>query len=138
MQHKPVKDETLKNLKALQDLIREEFIKSGKRSWADATDNIWAFGPRHCGPNILLNRVKDYNRPSIWSVIESNLDCTKSYRELDNSVSSGFQLASLAGPLCEEPMQGVCFSLEEWNYFDGSVENGEAVLGNDSELAAVK
>lgn len=33
----------------------------------------------------------------------------------DNSVVSGFQLATLAGPLCEEPVMGVCFVIEEWS-----------------------
>ena len=37
-----------------------------------------------------------------------------SYRDYDNSVISGFQLATLAGPLCEEPLMGVCFAIENW------------------------
>ena len=28
---------------------------------------------------------------------------------------SGFQLASLSGPLCEEPLCGVCFIVEQWD-----------------------
>ena len=28
---------------------------------------------------------------------------------------NGFQLASLSGPICEEPMMGVGFILEEWS-----------------------
>ncbi|CAA3019425.1 Elongation factor Tu GTP-binding domain-containing 1, partial [Olea europaea subsp. europaea] len=31
-----------------------------------------------------------------------------------NSVINGFQMATLAGPLCEEPMMGVGFKLLEW------------------------
>lgn len=31
----------------------------------------------------------------------------------DNSILSGFQLATLAGPLCEEPLMGVCFIVED-------------------------
>ena len=37
-----------------------------------------------------------------------------SYRDCDNSIISGFQLATLAGPLCEEPLLGVCFVIENW------------------------
>lgn len=37
-----------------------------------------------------------------------------SYRDYDNSIVSGFQLATLAGPLCEEPLMGVCFVIENW------------------------
>ncbi len=31
---------------------------------------------------------------------------------------NGFQLASLNGPICEEPMMGVAFILEEWTLLD--------------------
>lgn len=33
---------------------------------------------------------------------------------MKNSIVSGFQLATLAGPLCEEPMRGVCFTISSW------------------------
>lgn len=36
-------------------------------------------------------------------------------REFDNSIISGFQLAALSGPMCEEPLMGVCFSVERWD-----------------------
>lgn len=36
-------------------------------------------------------------------------------RDFDNSVISGFQLATLSGPMCEEPLMGVCFSVERWD-----------------------
>jgi ribosome assembly protein 1 len=32
----------------------------------------------------------------------------------DGSVLAGFQMATQAGPLCEEPMQGVGFIVEQW------------------------
>lgn len=41
-----------------------------------------------------------------------------SNRDYDNSVVSGFQLASLAGPLCEEPLMGVCFVIEKWTLLE--------------------
>lgn len=31
-----------------------------------------------------------------------------------NSMINGFQLTTLSGPLCEEPMMGVCFILKKW------------------------
>jgi len=36
----------------------------------------------------------------------------------DNSIVNGFQLATLAGPLCEESMMGVCFVLKKWEIFE--------------------
>lgn len=32
----------------------------------------------------------------------------------ENSFVNGFQIATVAGPLCEEPMMGVCFVVEDW------------------------
>ncbi|KAM7312442.1 elongation factor-like GTPase 1 [Ixodes scapularis] len=38
----------------------------------------------------------------------------KTLADFDNSFVSGFQLATLAGPLCQEPMMGVAFVVDEW------------------------
>jgi len=48
-------------------------------------------------------------------------------RELRRSISSvevGFQVMTQAGPLCEEPMQGVCFHLEAIDIADPDVNSG--------------
>ncbi len=82
-------------------------------TWVDAVDRIWSFGPKHVGPNILLNCIPSYHRLSVWSALDS-IKCPP-LRENDNSIVSGFQLATLSGPLCEEPMWGVCFVIREWN-----------------------
>ena len=82
--------------------------------WQTATDCVWSFGPRHTGPNILLNGLKDYIRGSVWSVLESS-PVRQQLRDYDNSIVNGFQLATLAGPLCEEPLHGVCFFVKEWS-----------------------
>ena len=84
----------------------------------DAVDLIWSLGPRNTGPNVLLNMVADYTRPSLWQALELDgaSSCAKALYEFDNSIVSGFQLATLSGPLCEEPMQGVCISVKEWIY----------------------
>lgn len=123
------------------------------RKWRNAVEQIWAFGPRRYGPNILLNNVEGYQRPSIWQFL--NLEKEKSegatLRDFDNSIGSGFQLATLSGPMCEEPLMGVCFSVESWDMKipsqtvqkdsqDDSVSqqilqanNKECELGEDSE-----
>lgn len=33
---------------------------------------------------------------------------------------NGFQLATFAGPLCEEPMMGVCFVVKKWEIYEDS------------------
>jgi len=48
----------------------------------------------------------------------NNIYICSVYFRYDNSIVNGFQLATLAGPLCEEPMMGVCFVLKKWEIFE--------------------
>ncbi|XP_071776951.2 elongation factor-like GTPase 1 isoform X1 [Centroberyx gerrardi] len=91
------------------------------RKWRNAVESIWAFGPRRYGPNILLNSVEGYQRPSVWQCLVRGEKAGEAggqaaaLRDFDNSIVSGFQLAALSGPMCEEPLMGVCFSVERWD-----------------------
>lgn len=79
---------------------------------SEIVDRIWSFGPRRCGPNILVNQIEGFDR-AVWN---SEVDNPK--MEYDNSFVNGFQMAALAGPLCEEPMMGVAFFVKKWDIFD--------------------
>lgn len=86
----------------------------------DLTDLIWAFGPKKCGTNLLIN-LTDYKHQNVWNLCDGaantglNSASDRDLRiDLENSLLNGYQLATLAGPLCEEPMHGVCFLIEEW------------------------
>ncbi|XP_054244019.1 elongation factor-like GTPase 1 isoform X1 [Indicator indicator] len=83
------------------------------RKWRNAVDQIWSFGPRKCGPNILLYNFEGYKR-SVWQCLGNAEKEVSKYRDFDNSIVSGFQLATLSGPMCEEPLMGVCFTVEKW------------------------
>lgn len=83
------------------------------RKWRNAVDQIWSFGPRKCGPNILLHNFGGYKR-SVWQCLGNSVKEVGKYRDFDNSIVSGFQLATLSGPMCEEPLMGVCFTVEKW------------------------
>ncbi|XP_027427424.1 elongation factor-like GTPase 1 isoform X3 [Zalophus californianus] len=85
------------------------------RKWRNTVDQIWSFGPRKCGPNILVNKSEDF-QDSVWTgpAIKASKEASR-YRDLGNSIVSGFQLATLSGPMCEEPLMGVCFVLEKWD-----------------------
>lgn len=110
---------TLQALRELKSDLQSAFSAdppSGEFQWDEAVDLIWSFGPRNCGPNLLLNGVEGYERGSVWSSALEPSQTKPKPRDYDNSIVSGFQLASLSGPLCEEPMQGVCFILRQWNY----------------------
>ncbi|XP_067411824.1 elongation factor-like GTPase 1 isoform X2 [Emydura macquarii macquarii] len=84
------------------------------RKWRNAVDQIWSFGPRKCGPNILLNKFEGYKK-SVWQCLDKTIKEVSKYRDFDNSIVSGFQLATLSGPMCEEPLMGVCFIVEKWD-----------------------
>ncbi|XP_017956107.2 elongation factor-like GTPase 1 [Drosophila navojoa] len=82
---------------------------------AELVQRIWALGPRNCGTNILLN-LSDYEQPDFWCTqTKSDTDLTDPRRDFNSSLVNGFQLTTGAGPLCEEPMQGVCFAVLEWS-----------------------
>uniref|UniRef100_A0A8C9EVY4 Elongation factor-like GTPase 1 domain-containing protein n=1 Tax=Pavo cristatus TaxID=9049 RepID=A0A8C9EVY4_PAVCR len=83
------------------------------RKWRNAVDHIWSFGPRKCGPNILLHKFEGYKN-SVWQCLENAEKEVSKYGDFDNSIVSGFQLATLSGPMCEEPLMGVCFTVEKW------------------------
>ncbi|XP_026813344.1 elongation factor-like GTPase 1 isoform X3 [Rhopalosiphum maidis] len=102
-----IEDSASKNIKIAIDTFRLQLQEALGNS-IDASQ-IWAFGPRKCGPNILLNKIPNYSR-SVWNPKDNINDLTK----YENSFMNGFQIATLAGPLCEEPMTGVCFVVEDW------------------------
>ena len=95
----------------LYDQLNQSFLHN---NMADVVDHIWSFGPRLNGPNILLNKIPGYRRPSVWGVVKGVTEEGMSFMEYDNSIVSGFQLASLYGPLCDEPLHGVCISVLDW------------------------
>ena len=108
-----VSKDTLLGLQELRTKLDSAFALAGPQ-WEGAVDRIWCFGPKHTGPNILLNAVQGYDRPTLWHHLTTT--AKQLLREYDNSIVNGFQLATLAGPLCEEPMHGMCFVLKEWEH----------------------
>lgn len=120
--------------------LQTAFTSAGAQ-WADAVDQIWSFGPKRCGPNMLINRVENYKRLSVWSVLEHKDGCVNSPGEVkqnDSSIIAGFQMATQAGPLCEEPMQGVCFVIERWE--DAKSKRSDSSISNmnqDSKKGSV-
>ena len=122
-----LKESTKNDIQEFKDKLEKAFTEAGKQ-WKDCVNKIWAFGPRRVGPNLLLNKVKGYNRISVWKCLDGDLSLGEySVRDYDTSISSGFQLATLTGPLCEEPLRGVCFIVEKWDYFtDESGVNSES------------
>ncbi|CAG8470536.1 6222_t:CDS:10 [Acaulospora colombiana] len=122
------KNERASNIEKFFNDLESEFEKSAdKEIWKNSIDNIWAFGPKREGPNILINRVPNYSRKS-WrknvnslktfenetskEVSEKSLELT--IRDFEEAIHTGFQLATKAGPLCAEPLMGVAYFLEDF------------------------
>jgi ribosome assembly protein 1 len=108
-------ERTLKAIETLKEKLKDAFSAAGNEQ-KGAENQILSVGPRRCGLNILLNRVSDYDRPTIWQ----RLHGSDPRLEYDNGFVNGFQLATLTGPLCEEPIMGVCFTVEDWMLGDKS------------------
>ena len=121
-------EETVTKLRELKTKLQEAFASSRDNSAVlqSAVDNVWSFGPRNIGPNLLLNGVPSYKRSSVWSALEGGPSVLPPLQEYDNSIVSGFQLVSLSGPLCEEPLLGVCFVLKDWSYAQSTSKEKEA------------
>lgn len=52
--------------------FKEKFLEELKlsgESWAKEIDNIWAFGPRRVGPNILLNHIPEFSQTEYHNFI---------------------------------------------------------------------
>lgn len=105
---------TVSGLKQFRRNLKAAFDSSGS-DWVGAENLIWSFGPRRCGTNVLLNKTTNYENLSVWwdeRLAQPSTDDPRT--AYDNSFISGFQMATIAGPLCEEPMTGVCFIVNEW------------------------
>ncbi|KAL4228082.1 Elongation factor-like GTPase 1 [Mactra antiquata] len=137
-----LKQSTKEAIKEFKDKLEELFKNAGKQ-WNGCVEQIWAFGPKRVGPNILLNKVDGNTRTSIWDCLSNDKKNSKILvRDYDYSVVAGFQLATLTGPLCDEPMRGVCFIVEKWEIQTGSVQSGvnttETVKPKDENIKESK
>ncbi|XP_048514322.1 elongation factor-like GTPase 1 isoform X2 [Athalia rosae] len=106
--------------KAVEGFLAELKLAFEDNGEKTPLEKIWCFGPRKCGPNILLNET-DYEKRPFW---ERQIKSTDPRAAYESSIVNGFQLATLAGPLCEEPMMGVCFVLKKWEIHESSSSDG--------------
>lgn len=106
-----------KALETFKTELAAAFKDAGREN---VLEKIWSFGPRKCGPNIFLNET-DYEQRKFWEEHSKSADPRAPY---ESSMINGFQLATLAGPLCEEPMMGVCFVAKKWEIHEDSQSDG--------------
>ncbi|KAJ4770472.1 elongation factor family protein [Rhynchospora pubera] len=126
----------------------KEKVDKYRKTWLKYLQRIWSLGPRQVGPNMLIipetktsyadsngvlvegschvsQRLGLSNSDSETASQTSPLEAAEAalLREaetLKSSVVSGFQLATSAGPLCDEPMWGLAFIVEPYIFPDNS------------------
>lgn len=96
---------------------------------------IWSFGPKRVGPNLLVNKIPGYVRKHFFDVEKAHqkqseeivedgqvddevIDVTQQDERLgildvDFNIHTAFQLSTLTGTLCGEPLLGVCYVVED-------------------------
>eukprot|EP00842_Homolaphlyctis_polyrhiza_P004215 jgi/Hompol1/4795/HPOL_001844-RA len=139
-----------KDAEAFVAALKAEFAEAvrdgdgviSKVDWDSIVDRIVAFGPKGVGSNILACTSTSYEM-SRWTLSfgkkerrrqPTDEDSTRHFGDYENSIVSGFQMATMAGPLCAEPMSGVCFVIEDVRV-DIPTDDSEEVLA--SKMAAL-
>eukprot|EP01022_Parablepharisma_sp_SALTPOND_P021377 TRINITY_DN41897_c9_g1_i1.p1 TRINITY_DN41897_c9_g1~~TRINITY_DN41897_c9_g1_i1.p1 ORF type:complete len:1052 (-),score=124.97 TRINITY_DN41897_c9_g1_i1:19009-22164(-) len=96
---------------------------------------LLSFGPKKYGPNMVISPFLQASQsllfvpsegsptaPKYHRIIPEGLLQHISFEDLHKSIVTGFELASLSGPLCEERMVGACFLIEAIEYIDVKLE----------------
>ena len=125
--------DTISAIKHFKESLSAAFTEAGE-FWDDAANQIMSFGPKRTGPNLLLNRFSDTNEAHIWSCMDESSGATRSVKQWQyDSMVSGFQLATLCGPLCEEPLMGVCYLIEHCEITEESTAS--ALVQSTSDIS---
>ncbi|KAH9819578.1 hypothetical protein DFH28DRAFT_924919 [Melampsora americana] len=154
-------DDHISSLKAgtvlwnsLDKLHTEYHSNTNDEDLKDFVENIWAFGPRRTGPNVLLDQLPRSNRSKALRAneqpeplsgsrslpVSSDIDskdesnsASINLREFDESIETAFQLTTLKGPLCAEPLSGMSFSIQSLE-LDTTKASVESIRSRWSQL----
>ncbi|XP_070507349.1 elongation factor-like GTPase 1 [Chironomus tepperi] len=104
--------------KDLLDAFSTELKNSEIVQQFEMTD-IWSIGPKKLSTCLLINKSK---------YIHHNLLSSETIDGLyDRAIINGFQSAIQAGPLCLEPMHGICFIMQEFQ-IDESIDKRDSSI----------
>ncbi|TYZ67817.1 hypothetical protein PybrP1_004853, partial [[Pythium] brassicae (nom. inval.)] len=104
-----------------------------------------ACGPRRVGPNVLINNTPGFRTcSSVFAAPLITADGSYAHQEalskLENSIVTGSQVASAAGPLCGLPVWGVAFVLDDVTFHDkqpvAAADGASSNPATDDESAA--
>ncbi|KAF8755075.1 P-loop containing nucleoside triphosphate hydrolase protein [Rhizoctonia solani] len=99
----------------------EKLCAEAGKEWTDLPGRIVATGPHHAGPNVLvggtasgITSLQSRTDPRWKSQTKPEDAPTKKvYRDYEDSIDTGFQIATFQGPLCAEPVMGMAYFLED-------------------------
>lgn len=114
-------------LDAAEAATRKLSAKAFEKHWVTHIfPRVWSCGPRGFGSNLLIGSHQSTNTSSSMQRMfegETHSDdvsdataISRTIRELEKSIVSGFQLGVQAGPLCEEPMHGVAIFVDALSF----------------------
>lgn len=115
--------ESQKNVAQFQQKLADA-LKTDPQAANFKVDAIWSFGPKANPLNLLINAVD--NEEAEMSFWNHTKDSSSVYSKYESNFVSGFQLATSAGPLCEEPMMGVGFVISHWRIDDASLSSSSS------------
>jgi len=117
---------------------------SNSPTWEPLIKKIQAdYQPKNVAAEGKLDKSKTLDMPTDATELTDDtakvLDQTETERllkDLNNSIVTGFQLATSSGPLCEEPMSGVCFIVDDIILREGELDSRGPFTGQI--ISAVK
>ncbi|KAH9117219.1 hypothetical protein AeMF1_008972 [Aphanomyces euteiches] len=116
--------------KALEEEMTPLLAACEDDFWRTVTlQSLWSCGPRRVGPNLLINRIPEYvSSSTIFAANVASSSSEDPRAKLESSLITGFQLATACGPLCDEPVFGVAFIVEDMEYIPAD-ESALAIYG---------
>ena len=121
------------SLAEFRSQLQEAFMTSkvDREVWHEAIDKIASFGPRRTGANILfdatgLDACSRILREHPEELRDKAANDTLEARDFADKIIYAFQLETLQGPLCNEPVQGIAVFLESVKFSPSPDENTSA------------
>ncbi|WBW75154.1 GTPase Ria1 [Schizosaccharomyces osmophilus] len=115
-------------------LSSEDFVISIHKLLSEASpdnniveylDSIMSFGPKRVGPNILIDKT------GLMKTVRQESDGSRLIPfDLGEYIATAFQISTQQGPLCAEPVQGICVSVESIEIENAEKDNELLTIGN--------
>ncbi|PVF98460.1 P-loop containing nucleoside triphosphate hydrolase protein [Serendipita vermifera] len=107
-----------------------DVMKKAGGDWARHASQVWAFGPNRTGPNLLLDSRPEgskWHDRSTCKRHEPPPHMPRVALEFESSLEAGFQIATLQGPLCAEPVQGMAYVVESLKVDEAESQDTEGM-----------